>query len=95
MSPIRFRPRFSFYADTEELPLEDTIDRISARMVTPYPPGIPLLVPGQIITKEIVNTLQMYRNYGVEIHGLVGGLIKVMTKEEEKRLDQRGFSIRD
>src|SRR6056297_2232656 len=95
MSPIRFRPRFSFYADTEELPLEDTIDRISARMVTPYPPGIPLLVPGQIITKEIVNTLQMYRNYGVEIHGLVSGLIKVMTKEEEKRLDQRGFSIRD
>jgi len=95
VSPIRFRPRFSFYADTDELPLEDTLDRISARMITPYPPGIPLLVPGQIITKEIINTLQMYRNYGVEIHGLVGGLIKVMTKEEEKKLDQKGYGIRD
>jgi arginine/lysine/ornithine decarboxylase len=95
VSPIRFRPRYSFYADTEELPLEDTVDRISARMVTPYPPGIPLLVPGQIITKEIITTLQMYRNYGVEIHGLESGLIKVMTKEEEKNLDQKGLSIRD
>lgn len=95
VSPIRYRPRYSFYADTEELALDDTLDRISARMVTPYPPGIPLLVPGQIITKEIINTLQMYRNYGVEIHGLDSGLIKVMTKDEEKRLDQKGFSIRD
>lgn len=95
VSPIRFRPRYSFYSDTEELPLEDTVDRISARMVTPYPPGIPLLVPGQIITKEIITTLQMYRNYGVEIHGLESGLIKVMTKEEEKNLDQKGLSIRD
>jgi arginine/lysine/ornithine decarboxylase/CheY-like chemotaxis protein len=95
LSPIKFRPRFSFYSDTEELPMEETLDRISARMVTPYPPGIPLLVPGQIITEEIIKTLQMYRNYGVEIHGLESGVIKVMTKEEEKRLDQRGFSIRD
>ncbi len=95
LSPIRFRPRFSFYADTEELPMEETLNRISARMVTPYPPGIPLLVPGQIITDEIIKTLQMYRNYGVEIHGLESGVIKVMTKEEETRLDQRGFSIRE
>jgi arginine/lysine/ornithine decarboxylase len=95
ISPIRFRPRFSFYADTEELPLQKTVGRIASRMITPYPPGIPLLVPGQIVTEEIVNTLQMYRNYGVEIHGLDNGLIKVMTKDEEKRLDQRGFSIRD
>jgi len=95
ISPIRYRPRFSFYADTEELPLQKTVGRIASRMITPYPPGIPLLVPGQIVTEEIVNTLQMYRNYGVEIHGLDNGLIKVMTKAEEKRLDQRGFSIRD
>lgn len=95
ISPIRFRPRFSFYADTEELPLQRTEGRIASRMITPYPPGIPLLVPGQIITEEIINSLQMYRNYGVEIHGMDNGLVKVMTRDEEKRLDQRGFGIRD
>ncbi|MFP4047322.1 MAG: aminotransferase class I/II-fold pyridoxal phosphate-dependent enzyme, partial [Bacteroidales bacterium] len=95
LSPIRYRPRFSFYAETEELTLEETLNRISARMVTPYPPGIPLLVPGQIITREIINTLQMYMGYGIEIHGLQDGVLKVITKEEEKRLDNRGFSIRD
>lgn len=95
LSPIRYRPRFSFYADTEELPIEETLERISARMVTPYPPGIPLLVPGQIITREIIKTLQMYMGYGIEIHGLDNGILKVITKDEEKRLDNRGFSIRD
>jgi arginine/lysine/ornithine decarboxylase len=95
VSPIRYRPRFAFYSETDELPLEDSESRISARMVTPYPPGIPLLVPGQIITGEIIKTLSMYRNYGIEIHGLHKGLIKVMTSEEEKRLDQSGFNITD
>mgnify|MGYP006273240773 FL=1 len=95
VSPIRYRPRYSFYADTEELPLEDTENRISSRMVTPYPPGIPLLVPGQIVTREIINALQTYRNYGIEIHGLESGLIKVMTHDEEERLNQRGFNIDD
>jgi arginine/lysine/ornithine decarboxylase len=95
VSPIRYRPRHSFYAETEELPLEDTEGRIAARMVTPYPPGIPLLVPGQIVTREILNTLSMYRNYGIEIHGLHRGLIKVISRQEEKRLDEGGFKIEE
>ncbi|MEF8809565.1 MAG: hypothetical protein V5A47_01480, partial [Bacteroidales bacterium] len=95
ISPIRYRPRFAFYSETDELPLEDTENRISARMVTPYPPGIPLLVPGQTVTPEIIRTLSMYRNYGMEIHGLQNGLVKVMTKEAEEKLDQTGFDITD
>jgi len=95
ISPIRYRPRFAFYSETDELPLEDTENRISARMVTPYPPGIPLLVPGQTVTPEIIRTLSMYRNYGMEIHGLQNGLVKVMTKEAEEKLDQKGFDITD
>ena len=95
VSPIHYRPRHAFYAETDELPLEDTENRISARMITPYPPGIPLLVPGQIVTKEIINTLSMYRNYGIEIHGLHNGLIKVMSKSEEEKLDGKGFRVTD
>ncbi len=95
VSPIHYRPRFAFYSETDELPLKDSENRISARMVTPYPPGIPLLVPGQIVTREIIKTLSIYRNYGIEIHGLYSGMIKVMSGEEEKRLDQSGFNITD
>ncbi len=95
LSPIRFRPRFAFYAENEEIPLRNAKGRIAARMVTPYPPGIPLLVPGQLITKDIINTLTTYRDYGVEIHGMQGSLIKVMTKGDEMLLDKEGYSIRD
>ncbi|HNX98996.1 MAG TPA: ornithine decarboxylase, partial [Candidatus Aminicenantes bacterium] len=70
LSPIRFRPRFAFYCDGENIPLREAAGRVAATMVTPYPPGIPLLVPGQEITDPIVEALLTYRDYGVEIHGL-------------------------
>mgnify|MGYP006279555753 FL=1 len=95
VSPIQFRPRLSFYAETDELSLEDSQDRISARMVTPYPPGIPILVPGQIITADIIRTLSFYRNHGIEIHGLSRGMIKVMTFQEVERLREEGYAIED
>ena len=95
VSPIRYRPRFSFYAENEEIPLRRAENRIASRMVTPYPPGIPLLVPGQLITKDIINVLHTYRDYGVEIHGMDGSLVKVVTKEEENTLNEEGFKIQD
>ncbi|MFO7939138.1 MAG: aminotransferase class I/II-fold pyridoxal phosphate-dependent enzyme, partial [Bacteroidales bacterium] len=93
LSPLKYRPRFAFYSDDEMLSLQDALNRISTRMVTPYPPGIPLLVPGQIITKEIINALQMYRNYGVEIHGMDSGMVKVMTPEAEQKLKDEGIGL--
>ncbi len=91
LSPIKIRPRFAFYADGERLPLRDCTDRVATSMVVPYPPGIPLLVPGQVITEEIVNSLMTYRDFGVEIHGLSEGLLKVMTLQEESDLSQQGY----
>ena len=93
LSPLKYRPRFAFYSDDEMVSLQDALNRISTRMVTPYPPGIPLLVPGQIITKEIINALQMYRNYGVEIHGMDSGMVKVMTAEAEQKLKDEGIGL--
>ncbi|NLI79674.1 MAG: aminotransferase class I/II-fold pyridoxal phosphate-dependent enzyme [Candidatus Riflebacteria bacterium] len=95
LSPIRFKPRYAFYCDGEPVPLRAGAGRVSTGMVTPYPPGIPLLVPGQVITEEIVAALQMYRDHHVEIHGLNEGLVKVMTVEEEASLVRRGFEIKD
>jgi arginine/lysine/ornithine decarboxylase len=51
-------PRDAFFAPSEALPLKETINRISAELVCPYPPGIPVLMPGEIITVEAVEYLQ-------------------------------------
>lgn len=95
LSPMRFLPRAAFYVDGEHLPLRTVSGRYSASMVTPYPPGIPLLVPGQLITPEIIETLQTYRDLGVEIHGLHEGIIKVLSADEEKDLTGRGYAVDD
>ncbi|MFA8449531.1 MAG: aminotransferase class I/II-fold pyridoxal phosphate-dependent enzyme [Bacteroidales bacterium] len=96
VSPIKYRPRFAFYCDGEMVSLKKAEGKVATRMVTPYPPGIPLLVPGQIVSKGIIDTLLTYRDYGVEIHGMhEGGLVKVMTKEEEAKLKKGGLAIKE
>ncbi len=95
LSPIRYTPRFAFYSDGELVTLREAENRVSAATVTPYPPGIPLLVPGQLITAEIVEALHRYRDYQIEIHGLQEGRLKVLTKEEEEILTRDGYGITD
>lgn len=93
VSPLRFFPRAAFYAQSESLPARVCVGRISTAMVVPYPPGIPLLVPGQLITEEIVNVLLAYRDYGIEIHGMHDGILRVITKVEEEALTKQGSQI--
>jgi arginine decarboxylase len=47
-------PREAFFGRTEHVPAAEAAGRISAELVTPYPPGIPVLAPGERITPEIV-----------------------------------------
>ena len=65
--------------------------RIAADQIVPYPPGIPVLVPGQLITKKIVDYLGglLHSHKRMEMHGVVheGYLpcIRVLKPAEEKR----------
>lgn len=49
---------------------EDAIGRISQGIVAVYPPGRPLLVPGERITEQIIEELKYSRNSGCEVHGI-------------------------
>jgi arginine/lysine/ornithine decarboxylase len=51
-------PRDAFYASTEMVPIDDAPDRIAAEFCTPYPPGIPLFVPGERLTDALVDYLK-------------------------------------
>ncbi|KGG15437.1 MULTISPECIES: aminotransferase class I/II-fold pyridoxal phosphate-dependent enzyme [unclassified Prochlorococcus] len=44
----------AFRGDSEIVPLSKSVGRISADLISPYPPGIPLLFPGEILTSELV-----------------------------------------
>ena len=48
---------YSWGSNYEKVKLQDAIGRISVEMVCPYPPGIPLLIPGEILDEDRVNWL--------------------------------------
>jgi arginine decarboxylase len=66
---VQISPRAAFFALRETLPLEQTRDRISAEIVCPYPPGIPVLIPGEVITSEALDYLQQIQAGGGFISG--------------------------
>ena len=51
-------PREAFFADHERLPVAQAVGRICAETVTPYPPGIPALAPGELVSAEIIEALR-------------------------------------
>lgn len=56
--------------EKETVLLEECEDEISAEFVHIYPPGIPLIVPGERFTKSVVEQLLRYRQQGLTIEGL-------------------------
>ena len=59
----------AFYSEKEEIPLEQTSGRVCAEIVMCYPPGIPILTPGERITDEIINHIEFARERGCSLQG--------------------------
>jgi arginine decarboxylase len=51
-------PREAFFAPNETVPARAAIGRVSAELIAPYPPGVPVLAPGELITAEAVEALR-------------------------------------
>jgi lysine decarboxylase len=63
-------PRDAFYSDSELVDVRDSAGRVSTEIVTVYPPGIPLLVPGEEISRDALDYLQNMAGLGAIIDGL-------------------------
>ena len=101
---LRCLPRDAYYCGGELVPLFDEHERVNhalaqrvcADQIVPYPPGIPVLVPGQLITPAIVQYLgDLLRSQKrVEMHGVVmegyQPCIRVLKPAEEKSLRRIG-----
>jgi arginine/lysine/ornithine decarboxylase len=51
------RPRDAFFARVEQVPVAEAVGRIAAELVSPYPPGVPVLAPGERISQDAVDYL--------------------------------------
>ncbi|PLN56920.1 lysine decarboxylase LdcC, partial [Klebsiella pneumoniae] len=87
------------HGQTEEVYLEEMVGRVNANMILPYPPGVPLVMPGEMITEEsrpVLEFLQMlceigahYPGFETDIHGAYRQAdgrytVKVLKEENNK-----------
>jgi arginine/lysine/ornithine decarboxylase len=62
-------PREAYFAARITVPWEAAAGRISAASIAPYPPGIPVVCPGEIIEKDVWNHIDALKKTGCNIHG--------------------------
>ncbi len=60
-------PREAFFADNETVPADAAVGRISAELIAPYPPGVPVLAPGELITADAIESLREVKADGGRI----------------------------
>ncbi|MEZ5191412.1 MAG: hypothetical protein R2734_01975 [Nocardioides sp.] len=60
-------PREAFFAAREPVPLAAALGRVSAELVAPYPPGVPVLAPGERVTEAVLDALAAAHRSGVRI----------------------------
>ena len=76
--PVQCRPVWEVKnGEKKRIPLEESMDEIAADYIYLYPPGIPVLVPGEKITKEIVANIKYYLYNGYNVPALSEGTIEV------------------
>jgi arginine decarboxylase len=75
------------HRNTERVPVDDLLGRITTSLVTPYPPGIPLLIPGEVFNKKIVDYLKFAREFNLQCPGFetdIHGLVEVVGDDGVK-----------
>ncbi|MEH7093240.1 aminotransferase class I/II-fold pyridoxal phosphate-dependent enzyme [Neobacillus vireti] len=85
---LALTPRDAFYAETEVVPIEESEGRIIAEFIMVYPPGIPIFIPGEIITKENLHYIRENLEAGLPVQGPEDDEIKTIRVIKEYKAIQ-------
>ncbi|XP_027173245.1 uncharacterized protein LOC113772947 isoform X2 [Coffea eugenioides] len=66
---MRLSPREAFFAQKTKVGIKDSIGQICGELICPYPPGIPVLIPGEVISEGALAYMLQVRDKGVVING--------------------------
>jgi len=67
--PRLMSPRDAFYGSTKQVVIEESVGEICAEIIMAYPPGIPIITQGEIITEEIVQYIKILKMSGLDVQG--------------------------
>jgi len=82
MTPAQAYARMA-HNDVDRVGIDDIEGRVCAVLLTPYPPGIPLLIPGERVNARIVNYLRFMREFNARFPGFetdIHGLVKLQRE---------------
>ncbi len=66
---VAMTPRDAFLGQVERVPIADAEGRVSSESIAGYPPGIPALLPGELVTREAIDYLRELVSAGARLHG--------------------------
>ncbi len=76
---VAISPRAAFLGATEVVPRAAAVGRICAEAISAYPPGIPLLLPGERIAASALDALLALRAAGARLHGAADPRLDELT----------------
>ena len=82
---LSLTPRDAFYAATEVVPFKESAGRIIAEFIYVYPPGIPILLPGEVISQTNIDYIVDHVEVGLPVKGPEDRsiqFVKVIVEEE-------------
>ena len=83
LRPAVVLPMWSAYtAPFEEIALDQADGKTAAEFINLYPPGIPILVPGEALNGEIIKAIQFYLESGYTIQGIFDHRIRVVKSPQ-------------
>ena len=75
---LQITPREAYFAKSHIVPIQEAIGEIVAENIIPYPPGIPLLVPGEKLEQEHIDYLNYIMNKGSRVVGTEDKSLKTL-----------------
>jgi arginine/lysine/ornithine decarboxylase len=93
--PIIVSPREAFYSQAKVVSLQDAAGEISAESIMAYPPGIPLICPGEKITQGVIDYVYILKQEHADLQGTEDpeiNSIKVLKRAAVKRIVERNLN---
>lgn len=69
LPPQVMTPRRAYFSNTKTIRWQDAAGQIAGQMIAPYPPGIPVIYPGEQISQEVWDYIECFRRDAVHMHG--------------------------
>ena len=74
------KPEEAATKDRIQIDYNDAKDEIAAEFIFLYPPGIPLVVPGEVIDKYVIDKIRQYEQYNMKVIGLDDHKIYIINR---------------